>query len=84
MARSFQFVPSAGFRDCQEQCGIYGRPIHTRGCFYAFLGLRKPDGSPFDNTLRNWDRVEKASNAARWLNYVEWEMITDKRNTAPV
>jgi hypothetical protein len=62
-------------------------PIHNRGIHYTISsagGVRRPDGSPFINSLECWEWLEAVSKAARWLGYVGFDQISDARNTEPV
>jgi hypothetical protein len=73
------------FAEAQQTVGIFGQPIHNRGCHYAFLGqIRKPDGTAYENTPQDWRMLERASNLARWLRYVAWGDIIDERNAPPL
>ena len=58
-------------------------PRHLRGLHYVLLGQVKPDGEPYINDHDNWLFLEKAARAARYLDYIPFEWIVDKRNGAP-
>jgi hypothetical protein len=64
------------------------RKIHWRGLHYALVstsGLIKPNGQPYRNTDEDWSWMQDvAGKAARWLNYIPFERITDNRNTPPI
>lgn len=69
--------------------GLLGNRIHLRGLHYGILevfdGRLKPDGLPYTNTDENWLWLsEGCAKAARWLGYVGFDQIFDKRNAAPV
>lgn len=65
--------------------GIDSRTIHLRGLHYVIIGQPKPDGSAYENTDDDWEWLsEKAAKAARWLRYVPFGQIVDRRNDAPV
>jgi len=66
-----------------------GKKTHWRGLHYYLITRKvqvvKPDGSNFLNTEENWDwLVEDAGKAARWLGYIEFDRIVDRRNAPPV
>ncbi len=68
-----------------EQIERIGRDqIHIRGVHYATLGERKPDGTKYANTDKDYDFMNRAVKAARWLGYVDPDRISDERNAAPV
>lgn len=61
------------------------RPIHLRGIHYMLLGKTKPDGDAYTNTEADWLWLSgDAGKAARWLGYIPFDQITDRRNDAPV
>jgi len=65
--------------------GLGTSRIHLRGVHYAIPGRPKPDGSPYQNDDDNWEWLQNhAMKAARWLGYVGFDQIYDKRNAAPV
>jgi hypothetical protein len=65
--------------------GLGTSQIHLRGVHYAILGRPKPDGSRYQNDDDNWEWLQNhAMKAARWLGYVGFDQIYDKRNAAPV
>lgn len=67
------------------ELGLGDRLIHLRGLHYAVLGLFKPDGTQYVNTIDNWLWLsESAAKAARWLGYIDFDRIVDKRNDAPI
>src|SRR5262249_30738091 len=75
----------------QQLTRFYGstKPAHWRGVHYSIImakvKVRKPDGSTYRNTEEDWDWLsEKAGKAARWLGYIPFDRIIDKRNNAPV
>ena len=39
---------------------------------------------PYTNTEQDWIWLSKAAKAARWLRYIPFEVIVDKRNDEPV
>jgi hypothetical protein len=64
--------------------GIRGQ-IHLRGLHYAIsMALKpfiKPDGTRYVNDDRNWEWMQGvAMKAARWLGYILWDSVFDKRN----
>jgi hypothetical protein len=64
------------------------RMIHERGMHYAIAlaatPFIKPDGSRYQNDIPNWEWVGDALKAARWLGYIPFDRVFDKRNAAPV
>jgi hypothetical protein len=74
-ARLFnQFVPA-------------GSSKHLRGFFYLLVSspdpIMAPNGKQFVNDLKNWQALQDASKAARWLGLVPFERIIDARNAPP-
>lgn len=68
-----------------EELGFTDRTIHLRGLHYAVLGRTKPDGTPYENTIKNWEWLANdAGKAARFNGYMPFERIVDQRNAAPV
>jgi len=65
-----------------------GQRIHIRGLRYAIVAkgnVRKPDGKIYRNTDPDWEWLaEEAMKAARWLGYVPFDRISDKRNAEPI
>jgi hypothetical protein len=59
------------------------RRLH-RGSHYALLSRKKPDGTPYTSTDEDWEWLQKAAKAARWLGYLGFEDIKDERNDEPV
>jgi hypothetical protein len=62
--------------------------IHWRGLHYAIVArgnVRKPDGEIYRNTDEDWTwLVNVAGKAARWLDYIDFERVTDNRNAQPI
>ena len=70
---------------------FYGRDkqVHWRGLHYSIImaktKVRKPDGAIYANTETDWIWLsEQAGKAARWLGYIPFDRIIDKRNTPPL
>jgi hypothetical protein len=70
---------------------LYGsttRSAHWRGLHYAIAikgNIRKPNGEIYRNTDDDWIWLsEKAVKAARWLGYIPFERIVDRRNPDPL
>jgi hypothetical protein len=63
------------------------RRIHWRGLHYALVStssLVKPNGDRYLNDDDNWTwLINVAGKAARWLDYIDFERITDNRNSEP-
>jgi hypothetical protein len=71
--------------DTAAGLGLGDRKIHLRGLHYMMIGEPKPDGSPYENTEKDWLWLtEDAAKAARFLGYIPFGQITDQRNAAPV
>ena len=64
------------------------RRIHWRGLHYAIVAAAsviKPNGETYRNTDNDWHWLcDNAGKAARWLGYVDFERITDNRNSEPI
>jgi hypothetical protein len=63
------------------------KKIHLRGLHYVLVTDEpvKPNGEPYRNNDTDWRWLqEKAADAARWLKYIPFDRIIDKRNDAPV
>ena len=87
----FRIDTPASHRDAEwlamqlEELGLSNQQIHLRGVHYALLGRIKPNGEPYVNDEDNWKWVsEDAAKAARFLGYIPFDRITDRRNAAPV
>ena len=87
----FRIDTRASHRDGQwlaeqaEALGFTDRTVHLRGLHYAVLGRPKPDGTPYENTIKNWEWLTgEAAKAARFLGYIPFDQITDQRNAEPV
>lgn len=61
------------------------KTTHLRGLHYMLVGrVDKPNGEQYTNTDENWEWFSsKVAKAARWLGYVEWDLIRDARNAPP-
>jgi len=64
--------------------GLGDKTIHLRGLHYMLIGEAKPDGTPYANTSQDWEWINDAAKAARFLSYIPFDQITDQRNAAPV
>jgi hypothetical protein len=65
------------------------RTIHLRGLHYAItmssVSFTRPDGTPYINNDDCWGWLqEDAAKAARWLGYIPFDQIFDKRNATPI
>jgi hypothetical protein len=64
------------------------RMIHERGMHYAIAlaapPFIKPDGERYENNGADWEWLGGALKAARWLGYIPFDRVFDKRNAAPV
>lgn len=82
-------VKGQWLRDQMEACGLYETDarIHNRGLHYAIQSrgdATLPNGARYINDADCWAFLEDASNAARWLGYVDWEKVFDARNSEPI
>ena len=63
-----------------------GETRHLRAFFYRLVSttaLTGPTGKPFVNDEKNWQQMQKAASAARWLGLVPFDRIRDERNAEP-
>jgi hypothetical protein len=64
-----------------------GARKHLRGFFYLLVSspdrVMGPDGKPFINDHKQWQALQSASKAARWLQLIPFERIIDERNAPP-
>jgi hypothetical protein len=84
----------AGHRDgkwaAQQLARAYGsdRQTHWRGLHYAMVvkgNIKKPNGKTYRNTHDDWSWLsEYAVKAARWLGYISFDRIKDRRNPDPI
>ena len=70
---------------------FYGptKQTHWRGLHYSIImaktKIRKPDGQVYRNTDEDWIWLsERAGKAARWLGYIPFDRIIDRRNSEPI
>jgi hypothetical protein len=59
---------------------------HLRGLFYLLVSTTAttaPNGKSFVNDYKNWQLLQKASKAARWLGLIPFARIIDERNAPP-
>jgi len=71
--------------------GLYARfsytgRVHLRRIHYqavSHANILKPDGTVYENTLEDWELLNKAAKYARYLNLVDPAFFEDKRNFAP-
>jgi uncharacterized protein with GYD domain len=73
----------------QLRIGFGEKSTHWRGLHYSLVmrerPVRKPDGNLYMNTEEDWIWLsETAGKAARWLRYIPFERITDRRNAPPI
>lgn len=62
-----------------------GATIHLRGLHYLLLDEIKPDGTKYRNTEAEYLWLSKVpAKAARWSGKLPFNLITDKRNAAPM
>jgi hypothetical protein len=89
----FRIDTPAGHRDGAwlamhaERLGLQHSVIHLRGMHYVLITAApdKPNGEVYLNTAKDWTWLqEKAADAARWLGYIPFDRIIDKRNNPPV
>jgi hypothetical protein len=65
----------------------YSRGVHLRRVHYQLVSqsepVIKPDGTPYENTERDWEYLGIASKAARYLGWVDPAAFVDRRNPEP-
>jgi hypothetical protein len=79
----------AWLADMIARLNLGGRQIHLRGVHYKVTMLPeppvKPDGTPYVNDDPHWEWISaKVAKAARWLGYVPFDAIFDKKNARPI
>ena len=62
--------------------GVYLRRIHYR--LVSQENPKKHDGKPYENTEDDWDLLNRAAKAARYLDMVPAELFVDRRNPEAV
>lgn len=78
-----QLEKAKWFAKVYEKMGKPGE-CHIRRVHYWNLGnVPKPDGSPYKNTVRDWDFMTMAAKYARYADLVPIENIIDRRNPPP-
>lgn len=74
------------FAKLWEKFGYHGG-VHVRRVHYQIVSqdppVRTPNGEPYANTERCWRFLNAASKSARYLNLVDPEAFTDRRNPHP-
>jgi hypothetical protein len=64
--------------------GLHLRRIHYQLVVQPEVERIGPDGQPYLNTERHWDRLQEASTAARYLGMVDAAAFVDRRNPTAV
>jgi hypothetical protein len=76
----------AWLRDVMASLG--DRRLHDRGVHYLLVSggarVAKPNGEIYTNTEANWTWLLRVINGARWLGYVRFDQISDRKNAAGV
>lgn len=66
----------------------YSSGVHIRRMHYQIISQEPPvllpDGTPYENTERCWDKLNAAAKQARYLNVVSADSFVDRRNPPPV
>lgn len=73
------------FTDLWDRFG-YGTGVHLRRVHYQLVSQDNPvkaDGTPYENTVNNWQYLCNAGKYARYLGLVDIEAFTDRRNPEP-
>jgi hypothetical protein len=74
------------FRDLWRRFG-YVNGVHIRRMHYQIISqdppVLLPDGTPYENTERCWDKLNAAAKQARYLNMVSATAFVDRRNPPP-
>lgn len=60
------------------------RRYHTRGLHYAAVGRTRPDGRPYANDKKAWAWIGESVSTARWLGYIAFDKIIDRRHDQPL
>lgn len=66
------------------------RPIHLRGFHYWLVSspggaqARKVDGTPYEDTDADWNRLQEACRYARYLGIGDWSRLLDKKHPDPM
>jgi len=65
----------------------YGDGVHLRRVHYQLVSqeelVRRPDGTPYENTETDWAYLGTASKCARYLGTVDLGAFVDRRNPDP-
>lgn len=70
------------FEKLFDKYGGFG--YHLRRLHYKILGqVEKPDGSPYENTKKDWQYLLFSSANARFLGLVSYADFVDRRNPPP-
>jgi len=74
------------FADLWQRFG-YREGVHIRRIHYQIISqqppVTKPNGLPYENTENDWNFLNLASKAARYLKMVAPEAFVDRRNPEP-
>ncbi len=70
------------WRDCGFSTGVHLRRVHYR--ILSIDGIRRHDGSPYENTDTCWNYLCQAAKYARYLSLVATDAFIDQRNPDPV
>lgn len=74
------------FADIFDEYG-YGHGVHLRRVHYAItmqeIDVLMPDGKPYHNTDKCWDKITSAGKFARYLGLVDAGLFVDKRTLDP-
>lgn len=74
--------------DTVDALGLLQLRIHLRGVHYAISQAPqpqiKPNGDRYLNDDPNWEWLDSAMKAARWLGYIPMDWLFDKKNAAPM
>jgi hypothetical protein len=74
------------FRNLWQRFG-YISGVHIRRMHYQIISqdppVALPDGTPYENTERCWDKLNQAAKQARYLGMVKATAFVDRRNPPP-
>ncbi len=69
----------------------FSNGVHLRRIHYVLVSQRKegqpvlkPHAQPYENTSSDWDLLNRASLAARYLNLIPLDALVDRRNDEPM
>ena len=87
IGRKSQLAAARWFADLWERFG-YSDGVHLRRVHYRIVSqdppVLRPDGKPYENTLKDWAYLGSAGKWARYLDLVSPTAFVDRRNPAAI